>query len=209
MPESENLFTREQANEISLLYSSAMREMRARIENLNQEFKLGGLHNPIDHIEDRLKSPESIAEKVHRRGISARYEDIREEITDIAGVRVICSYIDDIYLLAAMLRKQEDLVIVREKDYIAFPKQNGYRSYHMIIGIPVYLSNRKETIPVELQMRTMAMDFWASLEHSLRYKNDGCITDELRLRLNNVATEIYNADLEMQDIRRTIEGIHS
>ena len=209
MPEFELPFRRSQWIEINMLYSCAMREMNARLENLNQEFQMRGMHNPINHIEQRLKTPESIVEKMQRRGLPLDYDIMREEITDIAGIRVICSYIDDIYALASMLRRHDDLVVVNVKDYIAYPKPNGYRSYHVIIGIPVFFSDKKETIPVEVQMRTMAMDFWASLEHSLRYKNNGSVPDDIRLRLSTVATEIYNADVEMQEISRSIEALSS
>ena len=208
MFKSEMPFSDDQLKEINMLYSCAMREMNARIENLNREFQMSGLHNPINHIEQRLKTPESIVEKMRRRGLPLEYNVMREEITDIAGIRVICSYIDDIYALAAMLHRHDDLLVVSEKDYIAYPKPNGYRSYHIIIGIPVFFSNRKEVIPVEVQMRTMAMDFWASLEHSLRYKNCGNVPEDIRLRLTTAAAEIYNVDVEMQDISRAIEALN-
>ena len=132
---------------------------------------------------------------------------MRDEITDIGGIRVICSYINDIYAIVKMLKKQDDLLIVREKDYIANPKANGYRSYHLIVAIPIFLSSEKQIIPVEIQMRTIAMDFWASLEHQLRYKTEAEVSDSTRIRLTNIAHSIFNADLEMQQIYEEIREI--
>lgn len=133
---------------------------------------------------------------------------MRDEITDIGGIRVICSYINDIYDIVKMLKQQDDLLIVREKDYIANPKPNGYRSYHLIVAIPIFLSSEKQIIPVEIQMRTIAMDFWASLEHQLRYKTAAKVSDSTRTRLTNIAESIFHADLEMQQIYEEIKDIY-
>jgi len=135
-----------------------------------------------------------------QHNLSLEYEVMRDEITDIGGIRVICSYINDIYAIADMLKKQDDLLVVREKDYIANPKPNGYRSYHLIVAIPIFLSSEKQIIPVEIQMRTIAMDFWASLEHQLRYKTAAEVPDSVRQRLTNIADDIFEADVEMQKI---------
>ena len=151
-----------QIKEMTMLYSCAMREICTKLENLSQEFELKEARNPIQHINHRLKKTESIRNKMLQKGLPLEYEVMRDEITDIGGIRVICSYINDIYAIANMLKQQDDLLIVREKDYISNPKKNGYRSYHLIVAIPIFLSSEKQIIPVENQMRTIAMDFWAS-----------------------------------------------
>ena len=169
-----------QIKEMTMLYSCAMREICTKLENLSQEFELKEARNPIQHINHRLKKTESIRNKMLQKGLPLEYEVMRDEITDIGGIRVICSYINDIYAIANMLKQQDDLLIVREKDYISNPKKNGYRSYHLIVAIPIFLSSEKQIIPVEIQMRTIAMDFWASLEHQLRYKTTASVSDSTR-----------------------------
>lgn len=197
----------QELQEMNLLYSSAVREITVKLENLNEEFKINHSRNPIQHITHRIKRPDSIREKMLRRGLAFDYEVMREEITDIGGVRVICSYINDIYAIAEMLKRQDDVLTVRIKDYIAHPKPNGYRSYHLIVGIPVFFSEETQVIPVEIQMRTMAMDFWASLEHQLRYKAAADIPGSIRVRLTQIADEIYREDLEMQNIYEEIHQL--
>lgn len=193
--------------EMNLLYSCAVREICTKLENLNQEFQMNHARNPIQHIMHRIKRPDSIREKMLRRGLALNYEVMREEITDIGGIRVICSYMNDIYEVAEMLKRQDDVLTVQIKDYIRHPKPNGYRSYHLIVGIPVFFSKETQAIPVEIQMRTMAMDFWASLEHQLRYKASAEIPDSIRERLTKIADEIFRADMEMQDIYQAIRQI--
>lgn len=193
--------------EMTMLYSCAMREICTKLENLSQEFELKEARNPIQHITHRLKKPESIRNKMLQKGLPLEYEIMRDEITDIGGIRVVCSYINDIYAIANMLKQQDDILTVREKDYISKPKKNGYRSYHLIVAIPVFLSSEKQIIPVEIQMRTIAMDFWASLEHQLRYKTEAEVSDSTRIRLTNIAHSIFNADLEMQNIYEEIKDI--
>ncbi len=193
-----------QIKEMTMLYSCAMREICTKLENLSQEFELKQARNPIQHIDHRLKKPESIRNKMLQKNLPLEYEVMRDEITDIGGIRVICSYINDIYAISNMLKQQDDLLIVREKDYISNPKKNGYRSYHLIVAIPIFLSSDKQIIPVEIQMRTMAMDFWASLEHQLRYKSTASVSDSTRMRLTNIAEDIFNADMEMQQIYEEI-----
>lgn len=193
-----------QIKEMTMLYSCAMREICTKLENLSQEFELKEARNPIQHINHRLKKTESIRNKMLQKGLPLEYEVMRDEITDIGGIRVICSYINDIYAIANMLKQQDDLLIVREKDYISNPKINGYRSYHLIVAIPIFLSSEKQIIPVEIQMRTIAMDFWASLEHQLRYKTTASVSDSTRKRLTNIAQDIFNADVEMQQIYEEI-----
>ena len=197
-----------QIKEMTMLYSCAMREICTKLENLSQEFELNKARNPIQHITHRLKKTVSIRNKMIEHNLPLEYEIMRDEITDIGGIRGICSYINDIYALVKMLKKQDDLLIVREKDYISNPKPNGYRSYHMIVAIPIFLSSEKQIIPVEIQMRTIAMDFWASLEHQLRYKTEAEVTDSARTRLTNIAENIFHADVEMQQIYEEISAIN-
>ena len=197
----------EQIKEMTMLYSCAMREICTKLENLSQEFELKEARNPIQHINHRLKKTESIRNKMLQKGLPLEYEVMRDEITDIGGIRVICSYINDIYAIANMLKQQDDLLIVREKDYISNPKKNGYRSYHLIVAIPIFLSSEKQIIPVEIQMRTIAMDFWASLEHQLRYKTTASVSDSTRSRLTNIAQDIFRADVEMQQIYEDISAL--
>ena len=196
-----------QIKEMTMLYSCAMREICTKLENLSQEFELKEARNPIQHINHRLKKTESIRNKMLQKGLPLEYEVMRDEITDIGGIRVICSYINDIYAIANMLKQQDDLLIVREKDYISNPKKNGYRSYHLIVAIPIFLSSEKQIIPVEIQMRTIAMDFWASLEHQLRYKTTASVSDSTRNRLTNIAQDIFRADVEMQQIYEDISAL--
>ena len=196
-----------QIKEMTMLYSCAMREICTKLENLSQEFELKEARNPIQHINHRLKKTESIRNKMLQKGLPLEYEVMRDEITDIGGIRVICSYINDIYAIANMLKQQDDLLIVREKDYISNPKKNGYRSYHLIVAIPIFLSSEKQIIPVEIQMRTIAMDFWASLEHQLRYKTTASVSDSTRSRLTNIAQDIFRADVEMQQIYEDISAL--
>ena len=193
-----------QIKEMTMLYSCAMREICTKLENLSQEFELKEARNPIQHINHRLKKTESIRNKMLQKGLPLEYEVMRDEITDIGGIRVICSYINDIYAIANMLKQQDDLLIVREKDYISNPKKNGYRSYHLIVAIPIFLSSEKQIIPVEIQMRTIAMDFWASLEHQLRYKTTASVSDSTRNRLTDIAQDIFRADVEVQQIYEDI-----
>ena len=173
MSEDEVEFLRASATklrEIMQKYRAALREMVVRFEILDQYLNLKKNRTPIHHIESRLKAPESIIEKIGRYGKERTLENIEKYIMDIAGVRVICSYISDVYNLLDLLQRQDDLEIVTVKDYIANPKPNGYRSLHVIVRIPVYFLDAKQMVPVEIQLRTVAMDFWASLEHDLKYK---------------------------------------
>lgn len=158
------------AQDILQKYHAAMRQMEVRLETLDQDLKLRKRRNPIHHIESRMKSVPSIFEKLERYGKASTLEDMERYIMDIAGLRVIVSYVEDAYDIAELLQQQDDLTVVKIKDYIMHPKENGYRSLHLVVKIPVYFLDRKEQIPVEIQIRTIAMDFWASLEHDLKYK---------------------------------------
>lgn len=181
-------------------YNCAIREISTKLDNLDDEFKVRYDYNPIHHMESRLKTPKSLFEKMQRRGLDICLESI-SEITDLAGIRVICNYIDDVYEMAELLLKQDDIKLIRRTDYIKEPKDSGYRSLHLVVSVPVFMSDRTEMIPVEVQLRTIAMDTWASLEHELKYKRDGGITDE-------ISQELIACANAMAEIDRTMERIH-
>ncbi|MCI7758601.1 MAG: GTP pyrophosphokinase family protein [[Eubacterium] saphenum] len=193
--------------ELEHLYDSAIREVKTKLEILDSEFRTKYSYNPIHHIEDRLKSPESMFKKLQRQNLPFTVESVRENLFDIAGVRVICNYIEDIYQVADLLTAQDDVTLIKRKDYIANPKANGYRSLHLVIETPVYLSEQKELVNVEVQIRTIAMDFWASLEHELKYKTDTEVSAELAEQLRVCAETIAQTDLKMQQIYRTLKQI--
>ncbi len=189
-------------------YKCAMLEVKTKLDVLNTEMSLKGEHNPFQTISCRIKSPESIVEKLKRKGLSVKAEDIYNNLTDVAGIRVVCSYPDDIYILADRLCSQDDITVLERKDYIKEPKPNGYRSLHLILEVPVFFMNEKKNMVVEVQLRTIAMDFWASLEHKIRYKKqltEGAeqIADELQL----CAEEIAQIDARMQEIRKKIDEL--
>lgn len=189
------------------VYSGAMREVRAKLENLDEEFSYRSLPNPIHHIEYRLKSVESILGKLHRRGLPMTLEGMRNNLRDIAGIRVICNYIDDVYAISDMIAHQSDVNILRIKDYIKNPKPNGYRSLHVILTVPVFLSDGPHVTPVEVQFRTIAMDYWASLEHELRYKNNIPDKDiaQHSATLLACAHELAHVEGQMDGIHHDIE----
>ncbi len=186
-------------------YSSAIMEVETKLQVLNAEFSHEYNRNPFESIKSRLKSPESIFEKLERRGFPFTVESIEENLTDVAGVRVICSFPDDIYHLADLLTGQDDIILMRKKDYIKNPKPNGYRSLHLILSVPIFLSNEKKYMSVEVQFRTIAMDFWASLEHKLRYKKVVNDTGEIMEQLKLCADSIEVLDYQMQEIRNQID----
>jgi len=186
--------------ELRQLYNAAIREVRSKLETLDEEFHVRYNHNPIHHIECRLKTPQSIFEKLKRKGHEISVDSIRKNLTDVAGIRVICNYIEDIYTIAELLLRQDDITLIRKRDYIANPKENGYRSLHLVIQIPIFLSDRKELVPVEVQIRTITMDCWASLEHQLMYKSAKALPDYLRAQLKECAEAMNNIDLKMQSI---------
>lgn len=193
--------------ELEHLYESAIREVKTKLEILDSEFRTKFSYNPIHHIEDRLKSPQSIMEKLQRKGAPVSVDSARANLNDIAGVRVICNYIDDIYTVADLLTAQDDVALISRKDYITDPKPNGYRSLHLVIETPVYLSDKKEYVHVEVQIRTIAMDFWASLEHELKYKTDTEVSSELAEQLKDCAETIAATDKKMQQIYKTLKEI--
>lgn len=191
--------------ELRMMYACAIKEVQTKFEVLETEFKVRYQRNPISSIQTRLKSSSSIIEKMIRKGIPFSMENLEEQIQDLAGIRVICSYVDDIYALAQALTSQDDITLLEEKDYIRNPKPNGYRSLHLIVSVPVFFSQQKRQIKVEVQIRTIAMDFWASLEHQMKYKRE--IPDQQHIveQLKNCAEDIARVDREMMDIRRRLE----
>lgn len=188
-------------------YRCAMLEIKTKLEVLNMDLSMDGENNPFESIQCRLKSPRSIVEKLERKGYPATVESIEENLRDVAGIRVICSFLDDIYTLADKLCGQDDIIVLERKDYIADPKPNGYRSLHLILDIPIFLSDETKHMPVEVQFRTIAMDFWASLEHKVKYKKDiGGKAEEIALELLRCSEDISRLDARMQQIRNEISG---
>ena len=193
--------------DIQFRYQAAIREVQTKLEILDSEFQTKHRRNPIHHMQNRLKSVTSIMEKLERRGFPLTIDSAVENLTDIAGVRVICSYIEDIYAIAEMLIRQDDIRVIKRRDYIQQPKENGYRSLHLVLEIPVFLQDGKELVPVEIQIRTIAMDFWASLEHSLRYKGITDIPADISEELHLAAMEIQSLDERMQAIHNRVERL--
>ncbi|MEA4921809.1 MAG: GTP pyrophosphokinase family protein [Eubacteriaceae bacterium] len=187
--------------EIRNIYHSAIREVSTKLEILDDEFEVKNDYNPIHHMECRVKSVRSIFEKLQRKGRDITIDTIMT-LTDIAGIRVICNYIDDIYTISKLLTKQDDVELIREKDYIAEPKESGYRSLHLVVIVPVFLSDKTERIPVEIQIRTIAMDTWACLEHELKYKSKGELSPEAQEELKQCARDMAAIDEKMQMIHK-------
>lgn len=198
-----------QENEFRILmtyYRGAMMEIETKFKVLNESLSVTHDRNPIETIKCRLKNPKSIIEKLWRKDLPLTLESIENRIRDIAGVRVICAFPEDVYLLAEFLLKQDDIQLVRMKDYIKNPKKSGYRSLHLIVKVPIFLANEKRLMNVEIQLRTIAMDFWASLEHKMKYKkNDLEDPDAIADELKACAEQIAHLDLSMQNIRNRID----
>ncbi len=194
---------------IQCRYQAAIREVQTKLENLDNEFQLKHQRNPIHHMQSRMKSIESMMEKLRRKSFSVSIDSALEHLTDIAGVRVICSYVQDVYTVANLLTRQDDIRLIRVRDYIQNPKENGYRSLHLIVEIPVYLSEGRIPVPVEVQIRTIAMDFWATLEHSLRYKAADEVPESISLELQQTAEDIAAIDQRMQSIHDRVDALSS
>lgn len=192
--------------EVTLVYSAALRQMETKMQILNDEFQHVHQYNPIEHIKARIKTPESIVKKLKRYGQESTIDNMVKYINDIAGIRIICSFTSDIYRIADMIRDQKDIRVIAVKDYITYPKASGYKSYHMIVSIPVYLSDRTVDTKVEIQIRTVAMDFWASLEHKLQYKKNIPESQSkfLKDELYDCAQQSAALDKRMQNIRNVI-----
>ena len=208
--EKNNLVLQGSPHEIAMLtnlYDAAVRQLTLKFEILNDEFKALYARNPIHHIEGRVKSASSIAAKLMKKGLPATIEAARAHVNDVAGVRVVCSYIDDVYRVADMLERQTDLEIIKRQDYIETPNYNGYRSLHLDIRVPVYLSDRTEQVMAEIQIRTIAMDFWASLEHDVRYKVDKTkLPEGINEEMLACADRIAEIDRQMQNMYMHIKA---
>ena len=191
--------------ELNHIYSSALEEVTTKLKILDDEFQVIHKHNPIHHMERRVKGTQSLLSKLERKGLDINVESAKKNILDIAGMRVICNYIEDIYVLESLFLKQEDVKLLKRKDYIEHPKENGYRSLHIVVSIPVFLSERIEHTPVEIQIRTIGMDMWASLEHKMRYKNTKKDTKTYQDALLECARQISDVEDKMQNMHNEIE----
>ena len=190
------------------VYDAGIREINARLQTLNAEFSLKQRHNPIHHMESRVKSLGSIVTKLRDIGMPITIDNAKKNLHDIAGVRVVCRYVQDIYTIADLLLKQDDISLILQKDYIKSPKPNGYRSLHIVVDVPVYMSQGKLYIPVEIQIRTVAMDFWATLEHGIRYKATDEVPPSIVEELRSCADIITETDYKMQNIFRELQKLH-
>ena len=192
--------------ELMMQYRCALMEVETKLNVLNAEFTMKNNRNPFESIKSRIKTPKSILEKLQRKGFEISVKGIEENLADVAGIRVICSFPDDIYATAKMLTDQDDIRVIQVKDYIINPKPNGYRSLHLILEVPIFLSNEKKNMKVEVQFRTIAMDFWASLEHKLKYKKNIENAEEISKELQRCAEASSLLDLRMQALRDRIEA---
>lgn len=200
--------TKEQLQDFTKLmayYRCAMMEIETKFNVLNEEFSLRYDRNPISAVKTRLKSPQSIHQKLTRRGLPVTVESIEENLNDVAGVRVVCAFPEDVRTLAKALLAQDDMTLLEKKDYILNPKPNGYRSLHLIVAVPIYLAHEKRIMRVEIQLRTIAMDFWASLEHQLRYKKDVPFTEEMAKELKFCAELSAELDRRMDHLREQVQ----
>lgn len=193
--------------ETMYLYESALKTMTMKAEMMNDEFVHRYRYNPIEHIKSRLKSADSIVRKLKQDGYEVTIENMKTKLSDIAGVRIICSFTSDIYQIADMIRRQEDITVLYVKDYILHPKPNGYKSYHMVISLPVFLSDGRRDVKVEVQIRSVAMDFWASLEHKITYKFEGCAPKALLRDLKACADIVDMLDNKMYFLNEAILAI--
>lgn len=189
-------------NKLMAYYKCALMEIETKFNVLNEEYSLQYDRNPISSIKTRLKSPISIKEKLERNNFPVTTKSIEENLSDVAGIRVICSFPEDVYALANALLRQDDIQLVRKKDYIKNPKDNGYRSLHLIVAVPIFLSCEKRIMHVEIQLRTIAMDFWASLEHQIRYKKDTEFSEDMVKELYECAKASADLDMRMDELRK-------
>ena len=193
--------------EVTLIYNSALKQISTKLEILNDEFQHVHKYNPIEHIKGRIKTPESIVKKLKKHGYESTINNMVRYVNDIAGIRVICSFSSDIYQIAEMISNQSDIKVISVKDYIVNPKASGYKSYHMLVTVPVYLSDRIEDAKVEIQIRTVAMDFWASLEHKIHYKFEGNAPEHIKEELVECAQMVSDLDARMLALNEEIRHI--
>lgn len=201
IPMQENVATWQN---LMFLYESAIKEVRTKLEILSDEFQNNYRYNPIEYVKSRVKSPENIVQKMRRHGYEITMENMVEKINDVAGVRIVCDYTTDIYRLAEMIREQGQFEVIREKDYIKKPKPSGYRSYHMIVMVPVYTTTEVVKTKVEIQIRTIAMDFWATLEHKIYYKFEGNAPDYISRDLQICASIVAQLDDKMRSLNEAV-----
>lgn len=194
-------------NEVLLVYNSALKEIGTKLEILNDEFQHVHNYNPIEHLKTRIKSPESIVKKLRKHGYESTVQNMVNYVNDIAGIRVICSFTSDIYQIAEMLINQNDIKVVSVKDYILNPKPSGYKSYHLIVTIPIFLSDRVVDAKVEIQIRTVAMDFWASLEHKIQYKFEGNAPEHIKRELVEAAQMVSELDAKMLALNEEVQEL--
>ena len=190
--------------EVQLIYNSALKQISTKLEILNDEFQHVHRYNPIEHIKWRIKTPESIVKKLKKHGYESTIDNMVRYVNDIAGIRVICSFSSDIYQIAEMISNQKDIRVISVKDYIVNPKSSGYKSYHMLVTVPVYLSDRIADAKVEIQIRTVAMDFWASLEHKIHYKFEGNAPEHIKEQLVECAQMVAALDARMISLNEEI-----
>ena len=193
--------------DLLLIHKFALEEVETKVNILNQEFLYTKDYNPIEHIKTRIKTQESIRKKLRRKGYEPDLKNALIKIHDIAGIRIICSFKDDIFTIAEMLKNQDDIEVVKISDYVTNPKQNGYQSYHIVVSVPVFLSSVTQHLNVEIQIRTSAMDFWASLEHKINYKYNNKAPQELLVRLRECAKISSELDEKMSGIKESVDAI--
>ncbi len=194
-------------NEVLLIYRSALKEINTKLEILNDEFQHVHRYNPIEHIKSRIKTSESIVKKLKRKGYESTIENMVDYVDDIAGIRIICSFTSDIYHIAEMLANQNDIKVLEIKDYIKTPKDSGYKSYHMLVTVPIFLSDKRIEAKVEIQIRTVAMDFWASLEHKIHYKFEGNTPSHIQGELVECAQMVSDLDNKMQSLNEEVQSL--
>lgn len=193
--------------EVQLIYNSALKQISTKLEILNDEFQHVHRYNPIEHIKWRIKTPESIVKKLKKHGYESTIDNMVDHVNDIAGIRVICSFASDIYQIAEMISNQSDIRVISVKDYIVNPKASGYKSYHMLVTVPVYLSDRIADTKVEIQIRTVAMDFWASLEHKINYKFDANVPEHIKAELFACAGMVSELDAKMLSLNEEVQQL--
>lgn len=189
---------------LTLMYTAALTQLEAKMETINEEFKTLHKYNPIEHISSRIKSKESIYKKLNKKGLAPTYENLVKTINDVAGLRIICSFIPDIYKIVEMLENMQDINVLKKKDYVTTPKESGYSSYHLIVSVPVSLSVGTIDVKVEIQIRTMAMDFWASLEHKINYKYDKNVPKSVKKELRDCAKMTQKLDKRMSNLGKSL-----
>lgn len=198
----------EEMQEFLMQYRAAIKEVSTKLDILDYEFKVKRKRNPIEYMKSRVKLPDSIIGKLRRKGLEESIDSARKNLNDIAGIRVVCSFVGDIYEIADMLKNQDDITLIQEKDYIKNPKPNGYRSLHMVLEVPIFFSDHVEPVRIEVQIRTIAMDFWASLEHKLYYKTGEGKSMHIKDELKECASIITETDMRMQNIQREVERLN-